>query len=163
MKKILVKSLILFGVFLVGGGAGAGAMFSFGKTAPTEKHEKVRPKKKGNQPAEKQAEDDKKIKVVQFQKEFTSNLLERERFLQVSISMGLALDEKTEIDIKEYEAQLRSSILTVLAEQSGAYIATAAGKRHLQAELKNALNTAFEAITGDMPVDNVYFTSFIVQ
>jgi flagellar FliL protein len=162
MKKVLVKSIMLLGVFLIGSGAGAGAMFAFGKLAPTEQEEKAKSEKKGAHGEKKQPEK-KNIQIVQFQKEFTSNLLENGRFLQVSISMGLVSTEQKEVEIKEYEAQLRSSILTVLAEQSGAYMATASGKRHLQSELKNALNTAFEAINGDSPVDNVYFTSFIVQ
>ena len=50
-----------------------------------------------------------------------------------------------------------------LAEQSAEQISTLAGKTKLQGDLKVALNKMLKAKTGKAPVDDVYFTNFIVQ
>jgi flagellar protein FliL len=163
MKKTILKSIMLLGLFLGGGAAGAGAMYVFGKEGQPEKYDRTKSTRKEEIAHEANENEPKKIQMVQFQKDFTSNLLEAGRFLQLGISIGLQSGDKEEVDIKEYEAQLRSAVLAVLAEQSGTYLATASGKRHLQSELKLALNKSFEEMTGEALVDNVYFTSFIVQ
>jgi flagellar protein FliL len=166
MKKAILKISVLLGVFLAGGGSGAGAFYALSPKSQENKSEDKpsgEAAKKAKNHEEDPADKTKNIQMVQFQKDFTSNLLENGKFLQIGISVGLKTVDEKEIDIKEHEPQLRSAILAVLAEQSAVYLATASGKRYLQTEIKTALNTAFDTISGETPVDNVYFTSFIIQ
>jgi flagellar protein FliL len=166
MKKAILKIAVLFGVFLVGGGAGAGAFYALSPKAQDKKSDGKQSgesAKKAKDHDEEHADEAKNIQMVQFQKDFTSNLLENGKFLQIGISIGLKTENEKEGDIKEHEPQLRSAILAVLAEQSAVHLATSSGKRYLQTEIKTALNAAFDSISGETPVDNVYFTSFIIQ
>ena len=58
---------------------------------------------------------------------------------------------------------IRSTILMVLSQQDSFTISTPEGKLKLQQELKGAINATLKQRTGFGGIDNVYFTSLVVQ
>ncbi len=94
---------------------------------------------------------------------FTSNLRNSNNFAQLSISIATYYDERVLENIKEHETAIRSSILMTLAEQESATLSTLQGKEILQGLLTSAINEVLEEKTGFGGVNNVYFTSFVVQ
>ena len=58
---------------------------------------------------------------------------------------------------------IRSAILMVLSQQDSFTISTPEGKLKLQKDLKQAINDVLRQRTGFGGIDNVYFTSMVVQ
>ena len=58
---------------------------------------------------------------------------------------------------------IRSAVLMTLGDQDPNTITSAAGKKALQRALKDAINTVLVNREGFGGVDDVYFTSFIIQ
>ncbi|QTD56476.1 flagellar basal body-associated FliL family protein [Parasphingorhabdus cellanae] len=94
---------------------------------------------------------------------FTSNLKNSNNFVQLSISIATYYDERVVENIKQHETAIRSTILMTLAEQEAAALSTHQGKEKLQGVLTNAINKMLKEKTGFGGINNVYFTSFVVQ
>lgn len=94
---------------------------------------------------------------------FTSNLKNSNSFAQVSISVATYYDAQVLDNIADHETAIRSAILMSLAEQELAALGTQQGKQALQKLLTDAINRVLKEKTGFGGVDNVYFTSFVVQ
>ncbi|GAA0469236.1 hypothetical protein GCM10009096_07710 [Parasphingorhabdus litoris] len=94
---------------------------------------------------------------------FTSNLKHSNSFAQVSISIATYYDDRVLENIREHETAIRSAVLMTLAEQETEMLSTQAGKHQLQGVLTSTINKVLEEKTGFGGVNNVYFTSFVVQ
>lgn len=94
---------------------------------------------------------------------FTSNLKNSHNFAQLSISIATYYDERVLENIREHETAIRSTILMTLAEQEVDALSTHQGKKKLQQLLTDAINNMLDEKTGFSGINNVYFTSFVVQ
>ena len=94
---------------------------------------------------------------------FTSNLKDSESFAQMSLAIATYYDERVLANIQEHETAIRSAVLMTLAEQDSEVLSTAKGKEILQKLLTMAINKTLTEKSGFGGVDNVYFTSFVVQ
>ncbi|MEW4467108.1 flagellar basal body-associated FliL family protein [Parasphingorhabdus sp. JC815] len=94
---------------------------------------------------------------------FTTNLKNSDSFAQISISVATYYDAQVLDNIAEHETAIRSAILMSLADQELVALGTPQGKRTLQKILTDAINGVLKEKTGFGGVDNVYFTSFVVQ
>ena len=94
---------------------------------------------------------------------FTSNLKNSNNFAQLSISVATYYDERVLENIREHETAIRSAILLTLAEQEIDALSTHNGKQMLQQLLTDAINKVLDEKTGFGGINNVYFTSFVVQ
>lgn len=94
---------------------------------------------------------------------FTSNLKNSNSFAQLSISIATYYDERVLENIQEHETAIRSTILLTVAEQDIITLSTPQGKQMLQELLTEAINQVLEEKAGFGGVNNVYFTSFVVQ
>ncbi len=174
-KKGIGKMLgIICGALALAGASAAGGYIFGGKSATHDKDDTSGQAGKGKGSAKNPShastespEDDKpdseKKSYLPFEKDFTSNLVEQERFVQLSLTLSFGETKEGEPPIKEHEAALRSAVLAVLADQSAIDLATATGKNRLRIILRNAVNDAIEGIDGSRPVDEVLFTNFIIQ
>ncbi|MFD2500549.1 flagellar basal body-associated protein FliL [Rhizorhabdus histidinilytica] len=72
-------------------------------------------------------------------------------------------DQKVLDNLKDNEMPIRSAILMVMAQQDSFTISTPEGKVKLQKDLKTAINDVLRQRTGFGGIDNVYFTSMVVQ
>ena len=94
---------------------------------------------------------------------FTSNLRDSDGFMQIGIGVATYYDSRVVDGLKDNEMPVRSAILMTLANQDGFVISTPEGKKALQTELKDAINQVLVSRTGFGGIDDVYFTSFIIQ
>lgn len=94
---------------------------------------------------------------------FTSNLREGEEMVQISLGVSTYYDEKVTEAVALHEMALRSAILLTLSDQDALGISTPGGKLVLKKDLKRAINEVLEAKEGFGGVDDVYFTSFVIQ
>lgn len=98
-----------------------------------------------------------------FEQPFTSNLRDSDGFSQVGLGVSTFYDQKVLDNLKDNEMPIRSAILMVLSQQDSFSIATPEGKLKLQKDLKQAINDVLRQRTGFGGIDNVYFTSMVVQ
>jgi len=94
---------------------------------------------------------------------FTANLRDSDGFIQVGVGVATYYDQRVLDRLKEDEIPIRSAVLMTLGEQDPDAVATAAGKRALQARLKAAINDVLVHHEGFGGVDDVFFTSFVIQ
>lgn len=189
-KKGKVKKLLLIGVAaiaLIGAGAGAGIYFgalSAHEAKPEDHYPKLVVRSKDV--AEPVAEDDKeaplkvgtvsvpndrfkvdprKYEVTYYPmaESFTTNLADGSGFLQIGISLSTFYDGKVINNIKRQAVPIRSVVLMVLAEQDPALLSTSQGKQRLQRQLTTAINDVLREKEGFGGIDNVYFTSLVIQ
>lgn len=95
---------------------------------------------------------------------FTVNLRNdsEEQFLQVA--MSLQVKEQAEADqIKLYMPEVRNRMLLLLSSKSGSEILTPEGKQKLSEEILASLRKPFSPNTKPQGINNVFFTSFVVQ
>ena len=98
-----------------------------------------------------------------FEQPFTSNLRDSDGFSQVGLGVSTFYDQKVLDNLKENELPIRSAILMVMAQQDSFTISTPEGKLQLQKALKDAINETLKQRTGFGGIDNVYFTTMVVQ
>jgi flagellar protein FliL len=187
MKKLLM--IAVGAAVLIGAGAGAGMYFGVGmaKTAPKpedfypklvvrsegeeaaadEGKDKEAPPKVGtvSVPNDKFKVDPRKYEITYYpiEQAFTTNLADGSGFLQVGISLSTYYDGKVIANIRRQDVPIRSAVLMVLAEQDPALLATTHGKQSLQRQLTGAINQVLRDKEGFGGVDNVYFTSMVIQ
>jgi flagellar protein FliL len=104
-----------------------------------------------------------KASYYSFEQPFTANLSDTDGFSQVGLGVSTFYDQRVLDALKENELPVRSAVLMVLAQQDSFTISTPEGKLKLQAALKVAINDALKQRTGFGGIDNVYFTSLVVQ
>lgn len=184
LKKLLLISV--GALVLIGAGAGAGIYFGAlsaheakpedqypklvvrSKDAPAaEDDEKDAAPKVGtvSVPNDKFKVDPRKYEVTYFAipDAFTTNLADGSGFLQAGISLSTFYDGKVINNIKRQAVPIRSVVLMVLSEQDPALLSTSQGKQRLQRQLTAAINDVLREKEGFGGIDNVYFTSLVIQ
>ncbi len=186
MKKLMMVGI--GAIVLVGAGAGAGIYFgalSAHETKPEDHYPKLVERSDDPEvpPAEGESEeaplkvgtvsvpndkfkvDPRKYEITYFAipDAFTTNLADGSGFLQVGISLSTFYDGKVIGNIKRQQVPIRSVVLMVLAEQDPALLATSQGKQRLQRQLTAAINEVLRDKEGFGGIDNVYFTSMVIQ
>ena len=187
-----LKKLLFIGVgalVLIGAGAGAGIYFgalTAHEAKPEDHYPKLVVRSSGEEEAPAAEGDDKdaapkvgtvsvpndkfkvdprKYEVTYFQipDAFTTNLADGSGFLQAGISLSTFYDGKVINNIKRQAVPIRSVVLMVLSEQDPALLSTSQGKQRLQRQLTAAINDVLREKEGFGGVDNVYFTSLVIQ
>jgi flagellar FliL protein len=188
MKKLLL--LTLGSTMLIGAGAGAGIYMGGGFAAEASKPEDLYPKlvlrsKSGEAaPASEAGKEEAPLKVgtvsvpndrfkvdprkyeityIPVDQAFTTNLADGSGFLQVGISLATFYDGKLVSNVRRQMVPIRSAVLMVLAEQDPALLSTSHGKQQLQRRLTGAINAVLREKEGFGGIDNVYFTSLVIQ
>jgi flagellar FliL protein len=172
MKKMIF--FVILPLILIGGGIGAGvfAAGKFGNHGHGPKLDPNRPKlvlKEGETgpvdlPAGKQPNPAiYKSTYVPMDQPFTSNLRDTDGYLQLGVGVSTFYDQKVTDHLKDNDMAVRSAVLEVLAQQSAEVLNTPEGKADLRKELKLAINNVLKQREGFGGIDDVYFTSFIIQ
>jgi len=104
-----------------------------------------------------------KASYYTFEQPFTSNLRDSDGFTQIGLGASTFYDQKVLDNLKDNEMPVRSAILMVMSQQDSFTISTPEGKLKLQKELKDAINDVLKQRTGFGGIDNVYFSSMVVQ
>ena len=99
----------------------------------------------------------------EFPGNFTTNLKESKKFLQISLGVSTQYDEQVMANVDSHQLALRSEILTIMSTFSPADIAGREGKQKLADSLKEGINNSLVKVEGFGGVENVHFTSFVLQ
>lgn len=94
---------------------------------------------------------------------FTSNVVDTDSFVQMSIAVSTYYDSRVVEALKTHEMALRSAILMTLSQESEIALGTPGGKAALQKKLVRLINQVLKEKTGYGGIDNVYFTNFVIQ
>jgi flagellar FliL protein len=179
-KKKGRKKLILIGTtLLLLGGGGAGAALFAGGMLGGEQGPK-QPDRPQLVPRDGTSEydaaryfsptGDKKVDPAKFQatyypvdQKFTANLQEGDGFVQVELGVSTYYDERVVEAVKLHEIPIRSAVIETLGSQSSLALATPEGKAKLRGALRKSVNDVLKQKEGFGGIDDVYFTSFIIQ
>ena len=174
-KKSPLKLILMIvgGVVLLGLGIGVGIFVGGGEDTEQEIAEECAEEEKdeeGNCPT-----GPKKIPKItpeeeiftttyyEFPGNFTSNLKGSKKFLQVSVGVSTQYDEQVMVNVESHQLALRSEILTIMSEFSSEDIAGKDGKYKLAEALRDGINETLMKVEGFGGIENVHFTSFVVQ
>lgn len=172
MKKMIF--FVILPLVLIGGGVGAGVVAAgkFGSHASGPKLDPNRPKlvlKEGETgptdlpPGQQPNAAIYKSTYVPMDQPFTSNLRDTDGYLQLGVGVSTFYDQKVTDHLKDSDMPVRSAVLEVLAQQSAETLNTPQGKLDLRKKLKVAINNVLQQREGFGGIDDVYFTSFIIQ
>ena len=99
----------------------------------------------------------------EFPGNFTTNLKGSKKFLQLSVGVSTQYDEQVMVNVESHQLALRGEILTVMSEFSSDDISGREGKQKLADALKDGINRILEDVEGFGGIENVHFTSFVLQ
>ena len=99
----------------------------------------------------------------QFEKDFTSNLKDSDRFVQLGLALSTPYDDTVIEHLKTNVIAVRSAVLMTLGDASEDDVVDSAAKEKLAKRLAVAINAALKQKEGFGGVGNVYFTNFVVQ
>ena len=99
----------------------------------------------------------------EFPGNFTTNLRESKKFLQITVGVSTQYDEEVMVNVESHQLALRGIILGVMSEFSEQDVAGRVGKQGLSDALKEALNIFLEDKEGFGGVEGIHFTSFVLQ
>tara|TARA_B100000989_G_C19515358_1_gene461332 strand:- start:1158 stop:1793 length:636 start_codon:yes stop_codon:yes gene_type:complete len=99
----------------------------------------------------------------EFPGNFTTNLKGSKKFLQISVGVSTQYDETVMVNVESHQLAMRSEILGVISEFTPDDISGREGKQKLADALKNGINSILEKLEGFGGVENVHFTSFVLQ
>lgn len=99
----------------------------------------------------------------EFPGNFTTNLKGSKQFLQVSIGVSTQYDDQVMANVDSHQLALRSEILGIISEFAPDEVSNREGKRKLSESLKEGINLILEEVEGFGGVENVHFTSFVLQ
>tara|TARA_Y100000991_G_scaffold212466_1_gene196641 strand:+ start:224 stop:859 length:636 start_codon:yes stop_codon:yes gene_type:complete len=99
----------------------------------------------------------------EFPGNFTTNLKGSKKFLQISLGVSTQYDDTVMVNVESHQLALRSEILGIMSEFSPEDIAGRDGKSNLSETLKDGINKILEKVEGFGGVENVHFTSFVLQ
>ena len=183
-KSGLVKILLFVfaGILLIAVGLGVGYfMFGSQQPDPSEEIDAIIEKTKDEAEAEKQAAleqaENAAEKVAkekpeaetfvttyfEFPGTFTTNLRSSRRFLQLGLGVSTQYDDSVMLNIETHQLALRSEILNVMSEFTEEDIQGKAGRESLAKALADGINKKMLKLEGFGGVEEVHFTSFVLQ
>ena len=99
----------------------------------------------------------------EFPGDFTTNLKNSRKFLQLSVGVSTQYDEKVMEVVDSHQLALRSEILSTVSDFTEEDISGSDGKKKLSERLMVVLNAKLEKLKEFPGIEDVYFTAFILQ
>ena len=99
----------------------------------------------------------------EFPGDFTTNLKNSKKFLQISVGVSTQYDEKVMEVVDQHQLSLRSVILSIISDFTVEDIAGSEGKNKLAKDLLEGMNKKLDELKEFPGIEGVYFTSFVVQ
>ena len=174
--------IILFvvgGIVLIAVGLGVGYfVFSSSQPDPSEEIEAIIERKMEEAAAAEASEDNSSPKKVsketpeqenfvtiyyEFPGTFTTNLRGSRKMLQVGIGVSTQYDDTVMMNVESHELALRSTVLGVLSEFAEEEIEGTNGKAALASALKEGINNKLILLENFGGIQEVLFTSFVLN
>ena len=177
-----ILAFALGGLLLIAAGLGGGyLLFGSGQSDPSEEIESIIEKKMEQAEAEKAAEEDlaadEASKVAkeapeveafvttyfEFPGTFTTNLMNSRKFVQVGVGVSTQYDESVMVNVESHQLALRSEILNSMSEFSEQDVQGKSGRVLLAVALRDSINGKLMLLEGFGGIEEVHFTSFVLQ
>jgi flagellar FliL protein len=178
----LVKKLLIFGggglLMIVIGVAAGWLIFGSSQPDPSEEIEEIIERKMqereaaeleaDNSTPQKQSKDTPEEEVFEtiyheFPGTFTTNLSGSRKMLQVGIGVSTQYDDTVMMNVESHQLALRSVILGVISDFTEDDVKGATGREKLAGALRDTINMKLEALENFGGVEEVHFTSFVLQ
>ena len=179
----LVKKLAIYGgggLLMVGIGLAAGwLIFGNAQPDPSEEIEEIIERKMQEREAADEMEADtgtpsKLSKATpeeevfetiyhEFAGTFTTNLAGSRKMLQLGIGVSTQYDDTVMMNVDAHQLALRSIILGVISDFSEDQVRGGEGRELLADALRDAINAKLEELENFGGVEDVHFTSFVLQ
>ena len=179
----LVKKLLIFGggglgMIVVGLGAGW-LIFGGAQPDPSEEIEEIIERKLAEretaeaeadnttdpQKESKDTPEDDVFETIyhEFAGTFTTNLDGSRKMLQLGIGVSTQYDDTVMMNVESHQLALRSVILGVISNFSEDDVKGSAGREMLAVSIRDAINGKLEALENFGGIEEVHFTSFVLQ
>jgi flagellar FliL protein len=99
----------------------------------------------------------------QLTKEFLVNLTGSRKVMSVQIAIMTRYDERVVENVKKHEFALRSVVMDVMRQTTEADLPKPDFRKDLAVKIRDAMNSLIEKYEDFGGIEDVYFTSFIVQ
>ena len=99
----------------------------------------------------------------EFPGTFTTNLAGSRKMLQVGVGVSTQYDDTVMMNVESHQLALRSVILGVISDFTEEDVKGATGRDKLAVALREAINTKLEELENFGGVEEVHFTSFVLQ
>ena len=178
----LVKKLLIFGggglLMVIIGVAAGWLIFGGSQPDPSEEIEEIIERKMqereaaelevDNSTPQKQSKDAPVEEVFEtiyheFPGTFTTNLSGSRKMLQVGIGVSTQYDDTVMMNVEAHQLALRSVILGVISDFTEDDVKGATGREKLAGALRDTINMKLEALEDFGGVEEVHFTSFVLQ
>ena len=179
----LVKKLLIFGgggLVMIAVGLGAGwLIFGSAQPDPSEEIEEIIERKLAERETaeaeadnstepQKQSKDTPEEDVFEtiyheFAGTFTTNLDGSRKMLQLGIGVSTQYDDTVMMNVESHQLALRSVILGVISNFSEEDVKGSAGREMLAVSIRDAINGKREALENFGGIEEVHFTSFVLQ
>lgn len=103
------------------------------------------------------------VVYVELDNAFTSNLADTGRYLQLRIAVSSTGGTPVTAALTQHKLAIVSAVLAVLGEAGEADVADRAAKTKLRASIRNAINDVLSRKAHVGGIDEVFFTSLVVQ
>jgi flagellar FliL protein len=179
----LIKILLFSfgGIALIGIGLGVGfVLFGNAQPDPSEEIEQIIERKMEEADAKKLADEeaakgDSKVAketpevetfvttYFEFPGTFTTNLMNSRKFLQVGLGVSTQYDDTVMGNVESHQLALRSEILNTMSEFSEADVQGKNGREALALALRDSINLKLVDLEDFGGIQEVHFTSFVLQ
>ena len=179
----LVKKLLIFGgggLVMIAVGLGVGwLIFGSAQPDPSEEIEEIIERKLAERETaeaeadnstepQKQSKDTPEEDVFEtiyheFAGTFTTNLDGSRKMLQLGIGVSTQYDDTVMMNVESHQLALRSVILGVISNFSEEDVKGSAGREMLAVSIRDAINGKLEALENFGGIEEVHFTSFVLQ
>ncbi|NDE72941.1 MAG: hypothetical protein EB064_03330 [Betaproteobacteria bacterium] len=99
----------------------------------------------------------------QLKKDFLSNLMSSKKVMSIQISIMTRYDDRVFENVDKHEAALRSAVLDVLRQTTDADLVKPEFRKDLAIKIRDAMNSLLEKLEDFGGIEEVFFTSFVVQ
>ena len=166
-KSSLMKILmIVFGVLLLVGGAVGGTLYFMGFHLPGASSSSAAKDnaKGGTKEGKAGKHDDRQALYLAIDPPFVVNFSDQNqmRFLQITMDV-MAYDPNAIEAVKKHLPVIRNNLVMLLSSQSAKTLFSLQGKQHLRQECLEEIQRILKERTGKKGVEDVYFTSFVMQ
>ncbi len=98
-----------------------------------------------------------------LKKDFLSNLMSSKKVMSIQISIMTRYDDRVFENVDKHEAALRSVVLDVLRQTTDADLLKPEFRKELAVKIRDSMNSFLEKLEDFGGIEEVFFTSFVVQ
>lgn len=99
----------------------------------------------------------------EIEREYLANLTNSRKVIQVQIAVMTTYDDRVFTNVEKHEFALRSATLDVLRQVTDQELETPTFRKDLSEKIRVEMNAVLEKFEDFGGIEEVYFTTFVVQ